>query len=465
MITLCWVLLSVGQEPARRPVPDAAAQKEAEKLIREVFKDDFAKKAPADKVALATKLIEQGAGSTEDAAKFVLLREARDLAAGAGDPTVAFQALDALTKAFQVDAIKLRSSTLTAVAANAKTPEEISGLARSYLKVADDAVSAEDFDEALKAVDLAAAQAKRSKDVGLASKAAARKKEMFELRDRSRSVQKARDTLEKSPDDAAANFAVGQYECLVKGDWATGLPRMARGAGPLRALAERDLVSPTDAGEKASIGDGYLEASEKETGIVRENLRARALHWYESALAGLAGLNKAKVEKRIPELRLERFKGIWIEVTDPKAFGLEGAVGAPFVLTPPPNGYKDAPLMKPPPGDFDGVSVRIRAGETSDANALLHYERNKRSFLVDHKDIEVRRLRMESKWVREWYARVEKRTAYMFTILIESGEYVFYVDGKEVTREKTPFTRLISLSLQADYGPVTFDQFKLRKKE
>src|SRR4029453_11303706 len=45
----------------RAPVPEAARQKEAEKIIKDVFKDQYAKKAPADRAGLVRGLFGQAA--------------------------------------------------------------------------------------------------------------------------------------------------------------------------------------------------------------------------------------------------------------------------------------------------------------------------------------------------------------------------------------------------------------------
>src|SRR5579883_614338 len=68
------------------PVPDAAAQKKADALVKDVFGAEIARaKSPTDKAAVAEKLLKQGIDTRDDpAARFVLLRDARELAAQAG---------------------------------------------------------------------------------------------------------------------------------------------------------------------------------------------------------------------------------------------------------------------------------------------------------------------------------------------------------------------------------------------
>src|SRR5437879_3417936 len=77
-----------ADDAARAPVPDSGALIRAEKLIKDIFKDDYtaAKKRPDAALDLAAKMLKQAQETKDDpAAKYVLLRESRELAAGAGD--------------------------------------------------------------------------------------------------------------------------------------------------------------------------------------------------------------------------------------------------------------------------------------------------------------------------------------------------------------------------------------------
>src|SRR5438045_5631973 len=50
----------------------------------DLYKDEYAKKSPADQTALSQKLLQKGIETNDDLpSKFVLLKEARDVAAGA----------------------------------------------------------------------------------------------------------------------------------------------------------------------------------------------------------------------------------------------------------------------------------------------------------------------------------------------------------------------------------------------
>src|SRR5262249_6318222 len=80
----------------KAPVPAAEAQKKAEALIHELYEKEYAKAAKdrAARSQLAVTLLQEGRDTNDDwAGRFVLFREARDLAARAGDAPTALQAI------------------------------------------------------------------------------------------------------------------------------------------------------------------------------------------------------------------------------------------------------------------------------------------------------------------------------------------------------------------------------------
>ncbi|HEY1784923.1 MAG TPA: hypothetical protein VGG30_05210, partial [Pirellulales bacterium] len=90
----------------RLPVPPAAAQKEAETLIHSLFKDDYADavKGPPQKMALAVKLFHKAEETNDDpAARYVLISEARDLAAKCGDSLAVADAIVLLANNYDID--------------------------------------------------------------------------------------------------------------------------------------------------------------------------------------------------------------------------------------------------------------------------------------------------------------------------------------------------------------------------
>ena len=86
-LSVAMLLSGLPAVDSPAPIPDAAAQAASLKLVRDIFKADYAsaKLAPA-KLKLSKKLLEQGIETRDDpAARYVLFLEARDLAVEAGD--------------------------------------------------------------------------------------------------------------------------------------------------------------------------------------------------------------------------------------------------------------------------------------------------------------------------------------------------------------------------------------------
>src|SRR5689334_3102476 len=98
MFLLGLFLLLLLQDTRLLP-PDAAAQKKAEAIIRELFKDDYAKTSLMDRGALLRKLVAQARQTADDpAAKYVLYREARDMCAQIGEVDGSVLLIDEMAK-------------------------------------------------------------------------------------------------------------------------------------------------------------------------------------------------------------------------------------------------------------------------------------------------------------------------------------------------------------------------------
>src|SRR5579862_4592731 len=195
-MTMSWKLLgplallgsvlispSHSQDTDKAAVPSASDQAEAEKFIKELFKDDYAKRTPADKITLAKKMLGQAIQTKDDPrAQFVLFREARDLCTQAGDVLTGMLAIDEMSKRFAVDPAAMKNTLLTLATKTAKTPEDFKGLAIVNLRRVEPLVTADDYEAAEKLVATVIAQATRTKDVSLLNRAAAKAKEIANLK-------------------------------------------------------------------------------------------------------------------------------------------------------------------------------------------------------------------------------------------------------------------------------------------
>jgi hypothetical protein len=305
MLSLLRILLvsilaaaALQDKPALPPEPDANVQKETLKKIKDLFKEDYAKKLPADQQALAKKLLQNGIDTADDlVVKFVLLREARDISIAAGDVESALRAADETSKAFAVDSAALKLGVLGKIAV--KEPDAARAAAKAYLSLVADAVGAENFEVAATATQRAEALAKLASDAALGARAAEMKAEVASLKSEAGRVKPL---IEKpGPTDAEA---IGRYLCFVKGDWEQGLPHLIAGAKPpIKTAAEKEALKPQDAGAQVDLADLWWDVAQKEKSAWRrERIIARAKTWLDLAAPGAAGLAKVKLQKRLDDI-------------------------------------------------------------------------------------------------------------------------------------------------------------------
>jgi hypothetical protein len=112
-------------------------------------------------------------------------------------------------------------------------------------------------------------------------------------------------TQAKNPDDPVANLEIGRFLCFVKGSWDLGLSFIVKGSDqPLKALAEKELAFPMKAADCVALADGWYDLAEKEKSPFRRSqLFAHAKEIYGTALADATGLLRAKIEKRLGEMK------------------------------------------------------------------------------------------------------------------------------------------------------------------
>ncbi len=306
LLVLPPTILAQDAAPQRQPEPDAAAQKQSKKVIRDIFKEEYSKKAPADQQALAKKLLQQGIDTKDDApTRYVLFQESMEIAAKSGDVETAMAAVTETAKAYEIDGLALKAKTLIGMISGAKSAEAAGALADACLEVIDEAVREEKFDVAKSLVPKAETAAKASKDAAKTLSAQKKGKEIADLQREAQKAKEAAKTLEVNPADPDANLTLGRF-LLVKREVEKALLLLSKGADPLlRAAADKELAAPTKPKDQAAVGDAWWEAAEREKNIIiKAALLGQAKRSYENALAGLSGIVKTRIEKRISELDL-----------------------------------------------------------------------------------------------------------------------------------------------------------------
>jgi hypothetical protein len=313
----------------KAPVPAPDAQEKATTLVREVYKSEYEKAQTSEaKEELARRLIERAAGTSDATQRYALLRVARDISVEVGGRT-AFEAVDRMAAAYQVDRLDMSAKILAKLSATAIAPPQHKLVAEKAISLVDEALATEQLATAGQLSGMALSAARKARDMALVKQAVALGREVQEWVEASDDAAAALKTLEANPADPDANLAVGRYVCFRRGDWQKGLPMLARGSdAALKGLAIEELKNPLEPAGQVALGDGWWDWAEKAAGREQTQLRARTAHWYRQALPGLSGLVQEKVQKRLREIDAARQAPA---SADPKP---SGAAKEPQVLGP-----------------------------------------------------------------------------------------------------------------------------------
>jgi WD40 repeat protein len=295
---------SGGQPDKKMPPPAANEQKKAETLIRSLYKEDY-RKAETDRAArsaLARTLLKEGKDTPEAALRFVALREARDLAARAGDLGTSFEAVDGLGQDFAIDVLEMKADAVLTASREPAVQKAPLPLLQTALRLVTQALDADHLASAQNLLKAIEPLVRKEKLPALARQVEVERERLRLLLKHQEQLRPALERLKVKPDDAEANLVVGKYRCLIKGHWSAGLPLLARGSdATLKALAEQELARPADPRGQLTLGDGWWDLLAREPGPAREQLLRRAYYWYHQSLPRLDAATRDRVQKRIDQ--------------------------------------------------------------------------------------------------------------------------------------------------------------------
>ena len=141
----------------RTPVPKAADQERAAKLLHEVFKDDFAQaKLPAARLELAEKLIKQSQDTSDDVVfSYVLLREAAASAMDAQDPKATERIIGMISARFIINPLEEISTAFEHMVVKPHVPSVNKDIASITLGASTIALRLDQYEVAQKLADTA----------------------------------------------------------------------------------------------------------------------------------------------------------------------------------------------------------------------------------------------------------------------------------------------------------------------
>lgn len=314
-----FILAGTVLQDDKLPPPAAAEFKKAEAEIRSVFKDEFGKKDLESKRHLAQKLLVEGTDPKNgQVVRYAALVLARDLAGESLDFVTAFEAVDQMAGRYAVDKPPLAGASFdnpvighkaAALASGRKAaagPEQLGALAEGYLALAQSALDAKQFDDALSAVQQSS---RLAKDGSVAARAAQLGREIPDLKKESEEYARL---VSGKIDDPSSRTTRGRHALFVRGDEKAGLASLAECSDSgLKSVARLELGAPASSEAFLSAADGWLDLSAKETSpLHKRRYRERAALWLERALKDAGGIAKAQIEQRLRELH----KGVAVDL-------------------------------------------------------------------------------------------------------------------------------------------------------
>jgi serine/threonine protein kinase/formylglycine-generating enzyme required for sulfatase activity/Leucine-rich repeat (LRR) protein len=292
----------------RAEVPPTPEVETALKLIRgDLFKDDYAKaKKPDERAALGKMLFTRGMGLAEDpVGRFVMLREARDLAAEGGDTATVDAIVAGAASLYKVEPLEWLLGAYEPVVKKTLPGPIARQIATALLPKIDAAVADEEFEVAERIMTTSVAAARKAQDAATLKTVTDRNKRFDKEKQLREALARAKKSLEANPDDPAANLTLGRHLCFEDGEWAAGFECLAKGSDVgLKDLAAESLKAPTEPDAIVALGDLWWAKSEKTSAVAaKREFQAGAVYWYEQVAAKASGLVKTKVEKRIADAR------------------------------------------------------------------------------------------------------------------------------------------------------------------
>ena len=308
-----WILIAIfivftgvieAADDSRVAVPDVGAQGKAKKVITSLF-DDLIKdaKTPAQRISLAERMFAEARISTDSSSsiRYMMFLAAREHAIAALNHEVALRIVAETAKRFRIDELKERAAVLEAIGRSPKSDAaKLLGVVTNHIE---SAISEENFHVASQLSRTGVALSRRTRDVNLQKKQLTLSNDIRRIQQMHARLATAFHVIDEEPDDPLANKVIGEYACFVRGDWATGLPSLAKSNDArLNSIAKAEVAGPESADQQAEIGKMWADYAKREKGMIRSNIQQRAARWYRLALPRLDGLARKTVEVRLKEL-------------------------------------------------------------------------------------------------------------------------------------------------------------------
>lgn len=301
----------------RHAVPDEK-QQEASPSLDPIYqtKLNLTRQQPAPERQAMLKILAEEVYAAhrieaDPSTRFLLLEKAIQIATESGDPTLTTEIIDDMARQFKVDDLLLRATAVKAwaeqISKKYRGPEaqQMRGqLLPLILPLAKRAENEHRYVGANKLYELASKQAIGNRE---------RQRELKKLAGQARSKAKRHDAIMQltkeleipGVDHSDQLLELGRYWCFERGDWNQGLRYFAASSPKeISAIAQLDLESQANLKDLEAVGDRWWDLAPPPGFLkYKNNLKARAVYWYELAMEDKQGLAKNRLEQKISKSR------------------------------------------------------------------------------------------------------------------------------------------------------------------
>lgn len=311
---MAFLLVAVAQSgiaQTRPAIPSVERQKEIVKDLDSVYNLSGLENA-AKKQDAVRKLLEasRDANLSSDE-QYVVLATVISLARESGDVASWLTAVNMLVDTFAADPLGDKTRLLTEFLKAGKSGKQLKLIVDAAIATSQFAARENRYAEATSLLTAAAVGVSQTTGADSLKKVVSDATEAIAAREKGwKEFEAARTKLETKPDDAAANFIVGQWLVLQQGDWKSALPFLAKGNNARwKDAADLERAEPSDTTAQVAVGDKWFDAGEAESGAAKTALLLHAGEWYEEVQPKItSSLKKQALAKRIEKIAMLKSK-------------------------------------------------------------------------------------------------------------------------------------------------------------
>jgi hypothetical protein len=302
--------------PARWPLPTADDRQASEQKFRELFRQALQDESRDGKQRLAIELLRQSNAAADASLVYVMLDESSRLAASIGDAPSVVSAIKEKNRRFEIDFWEEINKPIEIASKNAVSIMHQENLLAAIADIAQLAVDQQMFEVAARFTAKASSAAKTIGDPQYARILDRYRDELADIAKLEKRLPAARNQLNADPDNKSSHLLLGRYWCFAQGDWARGLPHLAKGndlkvanaaALDLAHLSSQKDSTPPTIQQLLGIADSWFNTGTAATSFERRGMLKRALEFYDAAREQFAVATDANLDRKISQIQFELY--------------------------------------------------------------------------------------------------------------------------------------------------------------